>query len=353
VGVARGTSKLLLDEQPLQVLPTLAVSLGLNRAMFVQQLHYWLQKPSAHVREDEEGVERRWVYNTFEGWHEQFPFWTSEAIRKIVTPLVAKGIVVATDHFNERKGDRTKWYSIDYAALNELLDGGEEASEAAPENRPQAQKHPDKSTEQPENPPVLEPDKFTERYQREPETNNRDSVLQTGDRPKGDGPPKPVSTKSYGIQRLMELVNEAKAGGKKPAPPDEPYKRRHGDVYAAHLSDGREADELEPALRYLVKVACGEGPGWLLGKKRWIPLVDAIAHAESGYEGTVLGRGDAEPVNPHSERGSKARSKARPAFWYASAYEAPYEVIEELLARGLNHDEMCRELDRGASSGAA
>jgi hypothetical protein len=33
-------SKLLIDEPPLQVLPTLAVRLGLEEAIFLQQLHY-------------------------------------------------------------------------------------------------------------------------------------------------------------------------------------------------------------------------------------------------------------------------------------------------------------------------
>lgn len=89
-----------------------------------------------------------------------------------------------------------------------------------------------------------------------------------------------VTTKQYGIRRLVELRNEAVSNGEEPAPLDEPYKRRHGDIYAAHLSDGFEADDLEPALKHLIECACGRGSGWLEGKKRWIPLVDAIAHAQ-------------------------------------------------------------------------
>jgi len=58
--------KLLIDEPPLQVLPGLAKAIGLNEALFLQQLHYWVDK-SAHVYED-----RRWIYNTASGWVEQF-----------------------------------------------------------------------------------------------------------------------------------------------------------------------------------------------------------------------------------------------------------------------------------------
>jgi len=54
--------KLLINENPLQVLPGLAKMIGLNEAIFLQQLHYWLDK-SAHNLD-----ERRWIYNTAAGW---------------------------------------------------------------------------------------------------------------------------------------------------------------------------------------------------------------------------------------------------------------------------------------------
>lgn len=257
-------SRLLIDEQPLQVIPSLAAKIGLNRAMFLQQLHYWLQK-SKHVHDG-----KVWVFNTYEEWHEQFPFWSAEAVRKIVSQLEAKGIVETTDKYNERRGDRTKWYTIDYEAL---------AAHFA------AKDHPDKSTEQPDKSTELDPDKSTERYQRVPETNNRDSDLQSGEAQENltpSPPNKPVSPKSFAISRLMELYAEAKEQGRQPTPPDEPYKRRTGDIYAAHFAEGKSADELEPVLAHLVACACGDGPGWLKEKKRWIPFVDAVGHVENG-----------------------------------------------------------------------
>lgn len=36
-------SKLLIEEPPLQVLPSLAVTIGLNEAIIIQQIHYWLR----------------------------------------------------------------------------------------------------------------------------------------------------------------------------------------------------------------------------------------------------------------------------------------------------------------------
>lgn len=35
-------SKLLIDDYPIQVLPKLAKVIGLNEAIILQQLHYWL-----------------------------------------------------------------------------------------------------------------------------------------------------------------------------------------------------------------------------------------------------------------------------------------------------------------------
>ncbi len=37
-------AKLLLNEQPLVVLPELACKIGLNEAIILQQLNYWLHK---------------------------------------------------------------------------------------------------------------------------------------------------------------------------------------------------------------------------------------------------------------------------------------------------------------------
>lgn len=63
---------LLIDEPPLQVLPSLAVSLdSADKALILQQIHYWLNR-SNNVRDG-----FRWIYNSAAKWHEQFP-WLSE-----------------------------------------------------------------------------------------------------------------------------------------------------------------------------------------------------------------------------------------------------------------------------------
>jgi len=105
-------TKLLLDDEPLIILPQLAVEIGLNESIIIQQLHYWLEK-SENIRDG-----HKWVYNTYGDWQKQFPFWSESTIRRIITRLETLGIIVSAN-FNRSKIDKTKWYRIDYDKLAE------------------------------------------------------------------------------------------------------------------------------------------------------------------------------------------------------------------------------------------
>lgn len=110
------TPRLLIAEPPLLVLPSLAVLVGLNEAIFLQQLHYWVQQSG----KERDG--RRWIYNTYEEWHEQLPFWSVRTIRRIVGTLEERELVVSTTAYNQQRVDQTKWYALDYAALDRLTE---------------------------------------------------------------------------------------------------------------------------------------------------------------------------------------------------------------------------------------
>ena len=104
-------SRLLIDEPPLQVLPSLARELGLNEAIMLQQMHYWLIKSSHEF----EGV--KWFYKTLEDWQTEFPFWSTMTIRRTLTNL-EKQKVIRIGNFNKKKFDKTKWYTIEYKCVN-------------------------------------------------------------------------------------------------------------------------------------------------------------------------------------------------------------------------------------------
>ncbi|AHK39791.1 TPA: phage protein [Bacillus anthracis] len=106
-------SKLLIHEEPLLVLPGLASRIGLNEAIFLQQIYYWLNR-SKHFYD-----ERNWVYNSVAEWVKQFPFWSENTIRRIVKNLEDEQLLVI-GNYNRAKFDKTKWYSINYEKLRLL-----------------------------------------------------------------------------------------------------------------------------------------------------------------------------------------------------------------------------------------
>lgn len=110
------SSRLLINEPPLQVLPSLAYAVGLNGALFLQQLQYWLAT-SRHVHDG-----RRWIYNTTEEWARQFPFWSERTIKRIIADLRDREIVLTRDDLNKHSFDHTLWYSINYDVLESVIE---------------------------------------------------------------------------------------------------------------------------------------------------------------------------------------------------------------------------------------
>lgn len=128
----RQDSKLLIDEPALQVLPTLALRIGLNEAIVLQQLHYWLRgRKHQHFG-------RWWVYNSIAQWHEQFPFWSEKTIRRTLDSLKATGVLLCANLGEDRR-DRTLWYSIDYDRLAAIQDAAEATGQSDQMHLPQGQ----------------------------------------------------------------------------------------------------------------------------------------------------------------------------------------------------------------------
>jgi len=89
--------------------PLLAQALGERQALFVAQLHYWLQK-------DDVGVLKHgwhWIYNAEWEWLEQFPWLSEHTIGRIRRALERRGYVVSND-FNRNPFNRTKHSTLDY-----------------------------------------------------------------------------------------------------------------------------------------------------------------------------------------------------------------------------------------------
>lgn len=116
--------KLLVSESPLVVLPTLAKTIGLNEAIVLQQIQYWLSNPAVGFWKDG----RKWVHNTYEEWHKNFPFWSIDTVKRAIKSLEDSGLVLS-EQSSSNPFDKTKSYSIDYEALSSVRDGNLHPSE--------------------------------------------------------------------------------------------------------------------------------------------------------------------------------------------------------------------------------
>ena len=107
--------RLLINEPPLQVLPSLATAIGLNKAIVLQTLHQELMSNPVTI----EG--KHWFRSSYENWKKKFPFWSEKTIRRIFRELEKEGLVISTMKFNNCKLDKTKWYTVNYEKLQEAL----------------------------------------------------------------------------------------------------------------------------------------------------------------------------------------------------------------------------------------
>jgi len=112
-------SRMLLDEHPIVILPSLAAKIGLNEAIVVQQLNYWLHETTKAKKQTHYRDGYYWVWNTYEDWHCQFPWWSTRTIRRILEDLEELGLVI-TANYNKMPMDKTKWYRIDYEVFRRI-----------------------------------------------------------------------------------------------------------------------------------------------------------------------------------------------------------------------------------------
>ncbi|WP_129721385.1 hypothetical protein [Xylanivirga thermophila] len=129
-------SKLLFNEQPLVIDKQLATLIGLNEAMVLQQIHYWVEINKKADKNFHEG--KYWTYNSIEDWHKEFPFWSESTVKRILAKLRKSNLLI-TGNFNKQRRDRTLWYTINYEILEKIAEeaegGKEEKVEADTEEK--------------------------------------------------------------------------------------------------------------------------------------------------------------------------------------------------------------------------
>lgn len=107
-------SKLLIDDYPIQVLPKLAKEIGLNEAIVLQQIHYWLNKRT-HLKDG-----KYWTYGSMVTWQrDQFFFWSVNTVKRTFASLEKQNLLIV-GNYNRAGFDKTKWYAINYETLEQV-----------------------------------------------------------------------------------------------------------------------------------------------------------------------------------------------------------------------------------------
>ena len=107
--------KLLVDGRLLFLSQDLGIRIGIEEALFVQQLYYRLET---------RGVEKEghiWYRQTYQGWAKQCPQWNIRKIKRLVMKLERYQIIISSNKFNSFKTDRSKWYRIDYEKIDQIV----------------------------------------------------------------------------------------------------------------------------------------------------------------------------------------------------------------------------------------
>ena len=110
-------SKFLLKENPLVIIPEIARRVGLNEAIILQQIQYWNTHNEKTKNNFRDGY--YWTFNTYDEWRKQFPFWSVITIKRTFAKLEGYELVISSN-YNKLSIDRTKWYRINYEALESL-----------------------------------------------------------------------------------------------------------------------------------------------------------------------------------------------------------------------------------------
>ena len=87
----------------------IAQEVGLNSAVILNNLYYWIEKNRANNKNFYDGY--YWTYNSRKAFTELFPYFTSRQIEHAIQKLIDAQLVI-TGSYNDSPYDRTLWYAI-------------------------------------------------------------------------------------------------------------------------------------------------------------------------------------------------------------------------------------------------
>lgn len=109
---------MLIPDYPLMVLPKLAIAVGLEEAIVIQQI-YWLLNNPTNGREVDG---KRWIFNTIEQWQKSyFPFWSIATMTRIFNQLETMMVVESCQP--DGAASRRKYYRLNEGMIELLRKG--------------------------------------------------------------------------------------------------------------------------------------------------------------------------------------------------------------------------------------
>ena len=114
------TKLLLSSKNNIPVNTQLAVEIGLNEAIVLRQVYYWIEHYEAENKNFRDG--KYWVYNSIKQWRsDNFPFMSEKTIERAFGSLKKKGLILVGDYSTDRM-KRPNWYTINDEAFDNLIE---------------------------------------------------------------------------------------------------------------------------------------------------------------------------------------------------------------------------------------
>jgi hypothetical protein len=95
----------------------IAKEFGTDEAILLNNLVYWCTKNKANNKHFHDG--RYWTYNTSAAFAALFPYLSEHRIERMIKKLIEKGLIYV-GNYNQNTYDRTRWFSINEKAINEI-----------------------------------------------------------------------------------------------------------------------------------------------------------------------------------------------------------------------------------------
>lgn len=96
-------------------------ALGVNEAIVLARFDFWIYRNEANDKVKRDG--RVWSYRAYPEWQkDDFPFMSISTLGRVIRKLESLHLVLSNSTYNKMPMDRTKWYTIDYKALDMFFD---------------------------------------------------------------------------------------------------------------------------------------------------------------------------------------------------------------------------------------